>query len=129
MSRTSAQMLAEANARVSQVSPEDAAAELAAGTAMLLDVREPIEWAQGVPGSVQLPRGLLEFQADPASARHNAAFDPERRIIVFCRSGARSALAAATLLDLGFTDVANLVGGFTAWQAAGLPVLDQHEGL
>ena len=129
MVRTAAQMVADASARIGQVTPDRAAEELAAGTAVLLDVREPVEWAQSIPGSVHVPRGLLEFQADPASTRHDAALDPERRVIVFCRSGVRAALAGATLRDLGFGDVANMTGGFAAWTEAGLPVEDQHAGL
>ncbi len=129
MVTTAAQMVADASARIGQVTPDRAAEELAAGTAVLLDVREPVEWAQSIPGSVHVPRGLLEFQADPASPRHDAALDPERRVIVFCRSGVRAALAGATLRDLGFGDVANMTGGFAAWTEAGLSVEDQHAGL
>lgn len=129
MATTAAQMVADASARIGQVSPGRAAEELAAGTAVLLDVREPVEWSQSIPGAVRVPRGLLEFQADPTSPRHDAALDPHGRVIVFCRSGVRAALAGATLCDLGFEDVVNLTGGFAAWTEAGLPVDDQHAGL
>ena len=72
------------------------------------------------------PRGLLEFFADPASPKHAEALDPDRPMIVVCHSGARAALAAATLQDMGFTDVSILEGGLTAWLEAGLPVTE-HE--
>lgn len=129
MTRTAAQMVADAAAQLSNVTPQEAAEALASRSAVLLDVREPVEWEQYVEGSVQVPRGLLEFQADPASPRHNPALEPGSRVIVFCRSGVRAALAGATLKELGFTDVANLTGGFTAWKDAGLPVAEHHAGM
>ena len=61
---------------------------------MFLDVREPVEWEQHIEGAVQVPRGLLEFVADPASPRHKPELDTGRRVIVYCRSGTRAALAA-----------------------------------
>ena len=67
--------------------------------------------------------------ADPTSPRHNPSLDPARRVIVFCRSGVRAALAGETLVKLGFADVANMTGGFTAWKDAGLPTSDHHDGL
>ena len=95
----------------------------------MLDVREPIEWEEHIEGAVQVPRGILEFQADPASPAHNPALEPDRRVIVVCRSGTRATLAAATLMDLGFTDVANLAGGMNAWKKAGLPTAETHGAL
>jgi len=126
MTTTAAQMIADANARIPGVKPVEAYDRVAAGTCVLLDVREPTEWETHIVGAVQVPRGILEFQADPASPRHNPALTPDRQIIVFCRSGARAALAAATLADLGFTDVLNMTGGLTAWKEAGLPTADAH---
>ena len=79
--------------------------------------------------SVQVPRGLLEFVADPASPRHKPELDPARRVIVYCRSGTRAALAALTLKTLGFEDVANLDGGLSAWKQAGLPTDEHHSDL
>ena len=114
---------------IDEVTPQAALEERDSGSAVLLDVREPVEWEQYIDGAIQIPRGLLEFQADPASPRHNAALDPGRRVIVFCRSGVRATLAGATLKNLGYTDVANMTGGFTAWRDADLPTADHHEGL
>jgi rhodanese-related sulfurtransferase len=125
---TAAQMVADATALIDNVTPQQAAQEAAAG-AVLLDVREPVEWEEYIVGALQVPRGVLEFQADPASPRHDVALDPARRVIVFCRSGARGALAGATLRSLGFTDVANMTGGLTSWKRAGLPTADHHDGL
>ncbi len=126
MTTTAAQMIAAANARIPAVTPVEARDRLAAGTCILLDVREPTEWETHIVGAVQVPRGILEFQADPASPRHNPSLAPDHQVIVFCRSGARAALAAATLADLGFTDVLNMTGGLAAWKDAGLPTADAH---
>ncbi len=126
MAKTAAQMVAEANARIPTVTPQEAQQSLAAGGVVLLDVREPTEWETHIPGSVQIPRGILEAKADPTSPRHDPALDPGRQVIVYCRSGARAALAGVTLTELGFTDVVNLAGGITAWKEAGLPTADAH---
>jgi rhodanese-related sulfurtransferase len=65
---------------------------------------------------------MLEFYADPALPYHKSEFDPERRIILHCASGGRSALAAVTLNQMGYPDVAHLDGGFNAWKEAGQAV-------
>ena len=126
MTATAAAMVGEANAQIEHVSPKQAADEVASGKAMLLDIREPVEWERRIKGAVQVPRGVLEFIADPASPRHNAELDPARRVIVYCRSGTRAALAGLTLKTLGYEHVANLDGGFTAWKEAGLPTDEHH---
>ncbi|MGE5229384.1 MAG: rhodanese-like domain-containing protein [Deltaproteobacteria bacterium] len=129
MTKTVAELIAAANVQIENVSPQDAAEQAATGKAVFLDVREPVEWEHHVEGAVQVPRGLLEFAADPTSPRHKAELDPAGRVIVYCRSGARAALACATLKDMGYANVANLEGGFGAWQEAGLPVNEHHDGL
>jgi rhodanese-related sulfurtransferase len=128
MSKSVAELIAEANAQIETVSPREAADEAAAGKAVLLDVREPVEWEHHIAGALQVPRGLLEFAADPTSPRHKAELDPAGRVIVYCRSGARAALACATLKTLGYQNVANLAGGLGAWQEAGLPIDEHHDG-
>jgi rhodanese-related sulfurtransferase len=119
------QMIAAARSRVGSATAQETAEKLAAGTAVVVDVRQSTEWDHGhIDGSVPAPRGLLEFFADPASPRHVEALDPERPMVVVCHSGARAALAAATLQDMGFTDVSVLDGGLSAWLEAGLPVTE-----
>ena len=76
MTKTAAQMVAEAAAEVESIAPKDAYDQVAAGRAILLDVREPVEWEQHIDGAVEVPRGLLEFAADPQSPRHNTELDP-----------------------------------------------------
>jgi rhodanese-related sulfurtransferase len=129
MAKTLATMMDEAKAQIETVSVKEAAAELSSGDAVFLDVREPEEWEEHITGAVQVPRGLLEFAADPASPSHNERLDPGKRVIVYCRSGARATLATHTLMEMGYDDVVNLEGGFSAWQAAGLPQAQHHAGI
>ncbi|GHF49955.1 rhodanese-related sulfurtransferase [Deinococcus metalli] len=121
--KTAAQMVQDAKSRVQNLTPEQVADELARG-AVLVDIREPAEHAQTgvIPGSVSAPRGMLEFYADPSSPYHRPEFDPDRRVILHCAAGGRSALAADTLQQMGYTNVAHLDGGITAWAEAGQPV-------
>jgi rhodanese-related sulfurtransferase len=121
---TAAQLVAEAKGRIENLSPQNVAAEMETGDAVLIDLREPEERRQNgvIPGAIHAPRGMLEFYADPSSAYHRPEFDPARRTILHCASGGRSALAADVLQGLGYTRVAHLDGGLKAWQAADLPV-------
>lgn len=116
-------LVAEAKARIKNLDVAAVDKERADG-ALLVDLREPAELTEAgrIPGSVHVPRGMLEFRADPTSPYHQDGFDPERRIILQCATGGRSALAAAALQDMGYTNVAHLDGGFKAWAAAGRPI-------
>ena len=118
-----AALLAGARASVEGLDPEQAEQDAYSG-ALLVDVREPDERdARGViPGAIFAPRGMLEFWADPDSPYHRAEFEPSSRIVLYCASGGRSALAASTLTDLGYTNVAHLEGGLQAWIESGRPV-------
>jgi sulfur-carrier protein adenylyltransferase/sulfurtransferase len=82
----------------------------------LIDVRERDEWDEGhLPGAIHIPRGNLESRVEQAVP------DKERPVVVYCASGSRSAFAAKTLEELGYTDVVSLSGGFTEWKRAGFP--------
>jgi rhodanese-related sulfurtransferase len=118
---TAAQMVAEAKARIQNLTPDQVIAEAATCQPLLVDIREPEERAQAgsISGSAHAPRGMLEFYADPASPYHRAEFDPTRRTILYCASGGRSALAADTLRRLGYGNIAHLDGGIKGWIAAG----------
>ena len=120
MPKTSKQMVAEADATVPRVSGAEAKAMLGQPGVVFVDLREPAEIAASgkVPGALPIPRGLLEFRADPDSALHEAAFDRAKTIITYCASGGRAAMAGKTLKDMGYTDVRNL-GGFKDWAEAG----------
>ena len=115
-SLTAAAMVAKAREQVENLSPVEVAAALDDNT-LLVDIREPEECeARGViQGAVLAPRGMLEFWADPASPAHREEFDPARRVVLYCASGGRSALAAATLGRMGYERVAHLDGGLKAW--------------
>jgi rhodanese-related sulfurtransferase len=124
-----ADLVAEAIANVENLSPAQASTEIAAGGVVVLDVREPVEWEAHIAGAIQVPRGVLEFVADPSSPRHREELNPASRIVVYCRSGHRAALATSSLKAMGFENVANLDGGLAGWKAAGLPTVEHHEGL
>jgi rhodanese-related sulfurtransferase len=113
-------MLAEANAVIETVSVQDLAYLLEDPDVVLVDVRETVEREEEglIPGSIHAPRGLIEFQADPESPMHNPELNPEARLILYCGTGGRSALAAKTLHDMGFADVSSLAGGYDAWKLA-----------
>lgn len=115
------QMLAEANAAIETVSVQDLAYHLDSPDVVLVDVRDKAERDNEgeIPGSVHVSRGMLEFSADPESPIYNKELGPDKRLILYCASGGRSALAAKTLLDMGYEEVASLAGGYQAWQSAG----------
>ena len=113
-------LLAEANAAIETVSVQDLPYHLEDPETILADVRDTLEREEEgiIPGSVHVPRGLLEFQADPESPIYNAELKPESRVICYCGTGGRSALAAKTLLEMGYRDAASLAGGYAAWKSA-----------
>ncbi len=121
--KTAAQLVLEAKQRVRSLTVDQLAAELERGGVLLVDIREPEEIENGaIPGSVHAARGMLEFYADPTSTFHRPEFDPSKRVVLHCAYGGRSALAADTLQQMGYANVAHLEGGFKAWAAAGRPL-------
>src|SRR5690606_33822857 len=103
----------EAKAGIENLTPDQVQAEMAAGHATIVDIRDAPELADGaIPGAVHASRGLLEFYADPSSPYHKPEFSPDSRVILYCASGGRSALAVHTLQALGYSNVAHLDGGF-----------------
>ena len=114
------EMLAAANAAVPRIGREEAAAVMAEGNALVVDVRDAPELQAGgkVVGAKHVSRGMLEFRADPDSPYHDKEFDRDRTVILYCASGGRSALAGKALQDLGYRDVRNL-GSFKDWAEGG----------
>ena len=109
-------LLNEAKASIREVEPPDAQGLLEQGGVTFLDVREPDEYEQGaIPDAVHLPRGHLEFQVEGKLP------DKTGPIVVYCAGGVRSAFAAKTMGDLGYTDVQSLIGGFNKWKDDGRP--------
>lgn len=118
------EMVAEANAAVDTLSAAEAIAAVDDADTLFVDVREADECAKGgIPGALHVPRGLLEFVADPTSPMHKPALSRGRRLIVYCASGGRSALAAKTLRDMGIGRAANMLGGIAEWRRKGGPVV------
>ena len=114
-------LIAEANAVIETIPVKDALALVGDPKLQFIDIRETVEVQKSgtIKGAVHAPRGFLEFIADPESPMHKPEFSSGKGLILFCASGGRSTLAARTLMDMGFTKVAHIAGGFAAWQAAG----------
>jgi rhodanese-related sulfurtransferase len=122
--RTIDQLLVEARAELERVDPEQAAAALERGAA-LIDIRPALQRRRDgvVPGSTFIERNVLEWRCDPSSPWRNPdVARPERELIVMCDAGYQSSLAAATLKQLGLSRATDLIGGFQAWRSAGLPI-------
>lgn len=114
----------EALAQIETLNVEQAQALHAGGQAELIDIRDVRELERDgvVPGAVSAPRGMLEFWVDPASPYHRPVFAQDKRFILFCAMGWRSALATLALQQMGLERVAHIEGGFKAWKEAGAPV-------
>jgi rhodanese-related sulfurtransferase len=115
--KSGADLIAEAKQKIREVTVDDVKKALAAaGAPMILDVREPQETNLGrIPGSVVIPRGTMETRIEAVAPR-NAP------IVIICASGNRSALAADTLQQMGYENVASMAGGFNGWAQSGGPV-------
>ena len=114
-------LLGQANTEIETVSVEDAKTLVNSEDVLFVDVRETqeVQNTGGLPGHVHVPRGLLEFLVDPESPMHKPELSSGKRLVVYCASGGRSALAAKTLQDMGVENVGHIAGGFTAWIEAG----------
>ena len=117
--KTAHDLVAAAKTRVQEIAVVDADRAISDAD-VLVDVRESEEFAAGhLPGAIHVSRGMLEFKfsADPAlSAR-------DLRIVLYCKTSGRAALAASALHDMGYLHVKSIGGGFDAWVAAGKPVV------
>ncbi len=116
-----------AKARIENLSVPQLAAELSEDSVLLLlDIRELQErlLLGSIPRAKHVPRGMLEFWADPTSLYARDYFAEHRRTVLFCAGGGRSALAALKLQEMGFSNVAHLEEGFSGWQERGEPVED-----
>jgi len=119
-------VLDRARRRLTRITPEQAATEQSRG-ALLVDTRTDAQRAKDgeIPGALVIDRTVFEWRLDPTSPSHiPEAKDHQTRVIVVCNQGYSSSLAAASLLDLGLVNATDVIGGFQAWKAAGLPVKD-----
>jgi len=122
-------MLGEANAEIETVSAQKAREYVGDENVLFVDVRETqeVESSGGLPGSVHVPRGLLEFIADPESPMHKSELSSGRQLVLYCASGGRSALAAKTLQDMGLSNICHIAGGLTEWVDIGGPTTVAEE--
>ena len=120
-----------AKACITEISPAELKAKLDAKEDFLLvDVRESAEFEHGHIGGAHLvPRGIIEAAADTSYPKHYPQLSGARnqQVIVYCATSGRSAMAAAVLQMMGFKNVLNLAGGFTRWEAEGLPQVREAE--
>jgi rhodanese-related sulfurtransferase len=113
--KTAHDLVAAARARITEIPATDADTAVRAAD-LLIDVREPDEYAAGhLPGAMSIPRGLLEFRLSAAPELQPR----DLKIVVYCKTGGRAALAACALHEMGYVSVQSLAGGFDAWAAAG----------
>ncbi len=109
-------LVTDAKKHVIEISPQDAAAKLNSGEAVIVDVRDRDEWDEGhIPGATHMSRGTIELDIEEKVPDTNAM------IICHCGGGGRGALATESLQKMGYKNVRNMAGGFKAWKAAGLP--------
>ncbi|MEO1552133.1 MAG: rhodanese-like domain-containing protein [Pseudomonadota bacterium] len=120
---TSAEMVAQARARITEVETPDLIARLDDPNLVVVDIRDPRERTRSgaIPGSFHAPRGMIEFWVDPNSPYFKPIFGEDKEFVFHCASGWRSALTVATLQDMGF-EASHLREGFSTWAEHGGPV-------
>ena len=115
MSMTLHELVAEAKAQIKEIDVATAAEAIAQGN-ILIDIREPAEFEAGrILGACNVPRGVLEFK----TVDHPSLANKTARIVIYCRSGGRAALAALNLQRLGYSNIESVAGGIEAWKTAG----------
>ena len=127
MAKTLMDLVSAARGRITEIDPAALDAEIAAaGDLLLVDVREPDEYRLGhLPGAVPIPRGMIEPSADLQFPKRHPELSQarKRRVVLYCATGGRSALACDVLREMGFENVASLAGGYGAWHAEELEVV------
>ena len=119
MAKSVKELVAAANAVVPRISVDDAKQKMEAG-ALVVDVRDAgeVEKSGKIAGAVHIPRGMLEFRADPDTPYYDENFTKDRPVVVYCASGGRAALSGQALKEMGYDEVYNL-GGFNDWAESG----------
>ena len=123
-------MVNDAKAAIEELSVDELAAEIEAGTCTVIDIRDFRERLNlgAIPGAVSAPRGMLEFWFDPESPYYREnSYQFGDRYVFYCAGGLRSALAAKAVQELGYTNVAHLEPGFAGWKDAGADIEDVPE--
>ena len=121
--KTFLQLLEQANSEIKQISCNELNQEIGSDNLVLVDVRskEVIQADGMIEGSINIPRGMLEFHADQREDNpfRRTELNPNKKIVLYCGAGGQSSLSSKTLQDMGFTNVYNLMGGTKAWVEAG----------
>lgn len=122
-------LVEEAKASIDNLSVDELDAARAEDGVVIVDIRDFRElYAKGkIPGAVHAPRGMLEFWIDPANEYYRDVFSPDRRYLLYCAAGGRSALAARTMKDMGYPDIGHLEAGFGGWEAANMAIESVRE--
>ena len=125
LKRTVKDLVMEASARIRTIPMDEAETLLDDPETLFVDIRDVRELDREgmIPGAYHAPRGMLEFWVDPESPYHKPVFASGKSFVLYCGGAWRSALATAALQDMGLEPVAHMEGGFTAWKAAGRPVV------
>jgi rhodanese-related sulfurtransferase len=120
MAKTAKDLVEAANAVVPKITPAQAQEMIEKGNTLIVDVRDApeVQSSGKVAGAVHVPRGMLEFRADPESPYHDQHFAKDKTVILYCASGGRSALSGQALKELGYGEVYNM-GAFKDWAEAG----------
>lgn len=118
------QLVAEANATIETIPVAEALPLLDREEVVFIDIRDlpEIERDGIIPGAIHVPRGMLEFTADPESPYHKEVFASGKQLLIYCASGGRSALATQRLQEMGLNRIAHVAGGLKAWKEASGPV-------
>lgn len=123
LKKSSADMVAEARARIKEIETADAIAMVGRDDVLIVDLRDVRERQRSgfIPGSFHCPRGMVEFWVDPDSPYYKEEFAADKTFLFHCASGWRSAITVATLQDMGF-EASHLKEGFSTWEKQGGPV-------
>jgi rhodanese-related sulfurtransferase len=125
-----AQLVEEAAERVEELNPIECQRWISSRpNALVVDIREPNEYREGaVAGAIHVPRGMIDLLADHEYIERDVRLqDRNRPILLYCRSGLRSVLAADVLQRMGFVEVVSMAGGITDWKMVNLPLVDPPE--
>ena len=128
--KSSKELVDEANKVIKTMNPEEIREALKKDEITLIDIRDIRElWKEGtIKNSIHIPRGMLEFWLDPQSSYYKQGkFDEQKKMVLFCALGFRSALATKTLTDMGFKNVAHVNGGFDALKNQGLEIAEKEK--
>ena len=130
MTKTTKELVAEANKEITTISVDEAKLALNDPNTTIVDIRDIRELqAEGmIPGAFHMPRGMTEFWVDPESPYHKKIFESGNKFVFYCKSGWRSALATKAAQDVGLTNACHIDGGFTAWEKSGGEIAEKSAG-